>query len=104
MREVASKQEIASRPVFCAGGVLDAGRRRTDDANSAPKAIFVGSGIFKSQDPATFARAIVDATTHFNDPAIVVEASKRISKEKNAMEGLDIRSMPDAQKLSLRGN
>ncbi len=89
--------------LFCAGGVstpADAALMMQLGAEG----IFVGSGIFKSQDPATFALAIVDATTHYEDPAIVVAASKRIAKEKAAMEGLDIRTMPDAQKLSLRGN
>jgi len=89
--------------LFCAGGVstpADAALMMQLGAEG----IFVGSGIFKSQDPATFALAIVDATTHYEDPTIVVAASKRIAKEKAAMEGLDIRTMPDAQKLSLRGN
>ena len=102
VRDVARNKKL---PVvlFCAGGVstpADAALMMQLGAEG----IFVGSGIFKSQDPATFALAIVDATTHYEDPTIVVAASKRIAKEKAAMEGLDIRTMPDAQKLSLRGN
>ena len=66
--------------------------------------IFVGSGIFKSNDPKTFARAIVDATTHFEKPEIVLEACRRIGKESEAMPGLDLRTLRPEELLAARGS
>jgi pyridoxal 5'-phosphate synthase pdxS subunit len=66
--------------------------------------IFVGSGIFKSTDPKAFAKAIVDATTHWNDPDIVLAAHRSIPEEAKAMEGLDVRTLPESQLLASRGN
>jgi pyridoxal 5'-phosphate synthase pdxS subunit len=62
--------------------------------------VFVGSGIFKSSDPATRAQAIVKATTHYQDPAIVAEVSKGLGA---AMPGLDIKDIPQQELLSPRG-
>jgi pyridoxal 5'-phosphate synthase pdxS subunit len=62
--------------------------------------VFVGSGIFKSSDPATRAQAIVKATTHYQDPAIVAEVSKGLGA---AMPGLDIKTIPQQELLSPRG-
>ncbi len=62
--------------------------------------VFVGSGIFKSSNPVTRAQAIVKATTHYHDPAIVAEASRDLG---NAMAGLDIKSIPAQELLSGRG-
>lgn len=62
--------------------------------------IFVGSGIFKSDDPARRAAAIVKATTHSRDPAILLEASKGLGK---AMPGLEIASIPRSELLATRG-
>jgi len=62
--------------------------------------VFVGSGIFKSSDPATRAQAIVKATTHYQDPAIVAEVSKGLGA---AMPGLDIKAIPEQELLSSRG-
>ncbi len=62
--------------------------------------VFVGSGIFKSSDPARRARAIVQATTHFNDPAIIAEVSKGLG---GAMPGLEIALIPEAERLAPRG-
>ena len=62
--------------------------------------VFVGSGIFKSSDPATRAQAIVKATTHYQDPAIVAEASKGLGA---AMPGLDIKAIPQQELLAPRG-
>jgi pyridoxal 5'-phosphate synthase pdxS subunit len=62
--------------------------------------VFVGSGIFKSSDPATRAQAIVKATTHYKDPAIVAEVSKGLGA---AMPGLDIKAIPQQELLSPRG-
>jgi len=62
--------------------------------------VFVGSGIFKSSDPTTRAQAIVKATTHYQDPAIVSEASKGLG---TAMPGLDIKDIPQQELLAPRG-
>jgi pyridoxal 5'-phosphate synthase pdxS subunit len=62
--------------------------------------VFVGSGIFKSSDPATRAQAIVKATTHYQDPAIIAEVSKGLG---SAMPGLDIKAIPQQELLSPRG-
>ena len=62
--------------------------------------VFVGSGIFKSSDPVAIAQAIVKATTHYQDPAIVAEVSKGLGA---AMPGLDIKAIPEQELLSPRG-
>lgn len=62
--------------------------------------VFVGSGIFKSSDPASRARAIVEATTHYNQPDIVAEVSKGLGE---AMAGLEIGSIREEQLLAGRG-
>jgi pyridoxal 5'-phosphate synthase pdxS subunit len=62
--------------------------------------VFVGSGIFKSSNPPLFAKAIVQATTHFNDPKILVEVSKGLGE---AMPGLEIGAIPQEQLLAGRG-
>jgi pyridoxal 5'-phosphate synthase pdxS subunit len=62
--------------------------------------VFVGSGIFKSSDPAARAQAIVKATTHYQDPAIIAEVSKGLG---SAMPGLDIKAIPQQELLSPRG-
>ncbi|MEM2674665.1 MAG: pyridoxal 5'-phosphate synthase lyase subunit PdxS [Candidatus Hadarchaeales archaeon] len=63
--------------------------------------IFVGSGIFKSSDPARMARAIVEATRNYDDPEAVLEACKNLPQP---MKGIDIRTLQETQKLQLRGN
>lgn len=62
--------------------------------------VFVGSGIFKSNDPASRAKAIVEATTHYNDPKIVAEVSKGIGE---AMKGLDIKDIDEDKLIQTRG-
>ena len=62
--------------------------------------VFVGSGIFKSANPEARAKAIVKATTHYQDPQIVAEVSKNLGE---AMPGLDIREIPPEQLLAPRG-
>jgi pyridoxal 5'-phosphate synthase pdxS subunit len=62
--------------------------------------VFVGSGVFKSSDPANRAQAIVKATTHYQDPAILAEVSKGLGA---AMPGLDIKAIPQQELLSPRG-
>ncbi len=62
--------------------------------------VFVGSGIFKSGDPAKRARAIVKATAHFNNPEIVLEASKGLGEP---MVGIGISTMKEEEKIAGRG-
>ena len=62
--------------------------------------IFVGSGVFKSQKPQIMAEAIVKATTHYQDAQIVADVSRGLGE---AMAGLDVRSMPDSEKMANRG-
>jgi len=86
-------------PNFSAGGVAtpaDAALMRQLGA----EAVFVGSGVFKSSDPERRARAIVKATTHYNDPKAVLEASEELGE---AMPGLDVRTMSESEMLSTRG-
>jgi pyridoxal 5'-phosphate synthase pdxS subunit len=84
---------------FCAGGVAtpaDAALMMQLGAEG----IFVGSGIFKSDDPATRAKAIVEATTHFNNPQIVADVSRGIGE---AMRGIEISAIPERELLAARG-
>jgi len=62
--------------------------------------IFVGSGIFKSADPMKRARAIVAATTHYNDPHVLAEVSKDLGE---AMPGIDIATLSQEQRMQERG-
>jgi len=62
--------------------------------------VFVGSGIFKSSDPETRAKAIVKATTHYRDPEILAEVSRGLG---SAMPGLDIKTIPTEELLAPRG-
>jgi len=62
--------------------------------------VFVGSGIFKSGDPAKRAKAIVMATTHYNDPKIIAEVSRGLGE---AMVGISARDLPAEQQLAARG-
>jgi pyridoxal 5'-phosphate synthase pdxS subunit len=62
--------------------------------------VFVGSGIFKSADPPRRAAAIVKAVTHYSDPKIIAEVSKGLGE---AMPGLELSDIPEAERLALRG-
>ncbi len=62
--------------------------------------VFVGSGIFKASNPEVRAKAIVKATTHFQDPQIIAEVSKNLGE---AMPGLDIKQIPAEELLATRG-
>lgn len=62
--------------------------------------VFVGSGIFKSSQPAKMAKAVVKATTHYQDPGIVAEVSRDLGA---AMSGLDIKNLPPEELLATRG-
>jgi len=63
--------------------------------------VFVGSGIFKSSNPEVRAKAIVKATTHYQDPEIIAEVSKNLGE---AMPGLDIKQIPAEELLATRGH
>ena len=86
-------------PNFSAGGIAtpaDAALMMQLGAES----VFVGSGIFKSEDPSARALAIVQATTFYNDPKKLAEISTGL---KSAMEGLDISDIPEDKMLQNRG-
>jgi pyridoxal 5'-phosphate synthase pdxS subunit len=93
--------EAGALPVvnFAAGGVAtpaDAALMMQLGADG----VFVGSGIFKSEDPAQRAAAIVKAVTHYDDPKIIAEVSKGLA---GAMPGLDMKEIPEEALLASRG-
>jgi pyridoxal 5'-phosphate synthase pdxS subunit len=95
-------QEIAETgqlpvPLFCAGG-LSTPADASLVMQLGAQAVFVGSGIFKSDEPARMASAIVEAATHYQDPEILVKASTGLG---NAMKGLEIATLET--KLAERG-
>ncbi len=98
VKEVADLQRL---PVvwFCAGGIATPA-----DASLAMQfgvdGVFVGSGIFKSQDPPKMADAIVKATQNFDNPNEVLKASKKLPK---AMSGTDVEDLEDDERLQERG-
>jgi len=86
-------------PNFAAGGIAtpaDAALMMQLGAET----VFVGSGIFMSEDPESRAKAVVKATTHFQDPDKVLDASTGL---KSAMKGLDMSEIPEAERLQERG-
>jgi pyridoxal 5'-phosphate synthase pdxS subunit len=85
-------------PNFAAGGIATPADASLMMQLGA-EAVFVGSGIFKSSDPARRAKAIVIATTHYNDPEKVAEVSKGLGEP---MKGLDIKLIPEEQLLQTR--
>jgi pyridoxal 5'-phosphate synthase pdxS subunit len=98
VRQVAAE---GSLPVvnFVAGGV-------STPADAAlvmqlgAEGVFVGSGIFKSEDPARMANAIVQATTHFDNPQIVADVSKGLGAP---MRGIALEAIPEQERLAVRG-
>jgi len=84
-------------PLFCAGGIATPADAALVMQLGA-EAVFVGSGIFKSSDPAKMARAIVEATTHYRDPSIVAKVSRGLGE---AMRGLEMAAVET--KLAERG-
>ncbi|NLV23358.1 MAG: pyridoxal 5'-phosphate synthase lyase subunit PdxS [Deltaproteobacteria bacterium] len=93
--------ELGKLPVpnFAAGGVAtpaDAALMMQLGAES----VFVGSGIFRSQDPARRAKAIVQAVTHYNDPRVLLEVSIGLGE---AMAGLEIKDIPQEAQMQYRG-
>ena len=93
--------EAGKLPVvnFCAGGVATPADAALVMQLGA-EGVFVGSGIFKSEDPAPRARAIVEATTHFQDPDIVARVSEGLGQP---MKGQAVKSMPKEELLATRG-
>jgi len=85
--------------LFCAGGIATPADAALMMALGA-EGVFVGSGIFKSADPPTRARAIVEATTHWQDPERVTDASRGLG---TAMESLESSKLEDEQLLARRG-
>jgi pyridoxal 5'-phosphate synthase pdxS subunit len=98
VREVAEAGRLPV-PLFCAGGIATPADASLVMQLGA-EAVFVGSGIFKSDDPAARAAAIVEATTHFADPARVAKASEGLGA---AMVSLEARKLEPEQVLSTRG-
>ncbi|HEY7021974.1 MAG TPA: pyridoxal 5'-phosphate synthase lyase subunit PdxS [Ktedonobacterales bacterium] len=98
VREV---RELGRLPVvlFCAGGVATPA-----DAALVMRlgcdGVFVGSGIFKSDDPARMAKAIVKATTHFEDSAILAEVSRGLGAP---MRGVEVSAIPERELMAARG-
>jgi pyridoxal 5'-phosphate synthase pdxS subunit len=86
-------------PNFAAGGIATPADAALCMSLGA-EAVFVGSGIFKSSDPAARAHAIVRATTHWQEPKEVLEASRGLGP---AMPGLALDAIPEAERLSRRG-
>jgi len=98
---VVETRKLGRLPVvnFAAGGIAtpaDAALMMQLGADG----IFVGSGIFKSEDPAIRAKSIVLATTHYNDPKLLAEVSKGIGR---AMKGLDVKLLREEELLQTRG-
>jgi pyridoxal 5'-phosphate synthase pdxS subunit len=86
-------------PNFAAGGIAtpaDASLMMQLGAETC----FVGSGIFKSNDPKPRAEAIVQAVTYYDDPAKLLEISMELG---DAMDGIDVANLPDSEKMSSRG-
>ena len=86
-------------PNFAAGGIATPADAALMMALGA-ESVFVGSGIFKSSEPATRAKAIVRATTHWQDPKVVAEVSRGLGE---AMAGLETAAIPEGERLATRG-
>ena len=86
-------------PNFAAGGIATPADAALMMQLGA-EAVFVGSGIFKSSDPAKRAKAIVRATTHYSDPRAVAEVSRGLG---DAMPGIETSKLPESELLQTRG-
>ena len=98
VREVAATGRL---PVvlFCAGGIATPADASLVMQLGA-EGVFVGSGIFKSEEPAQRARAIVEATTYFKDPEVLAKVSRGLG---DPMRGMDLREIPVEERLAPRG-
>ena len=86
-------------PNFAAGGIATPADASLMMQLGA-EAVFVGSGIFKSGDPEQRAKAIVEATTHYEDPDVLIRVSEKLGE---AMVGIDINTIEEGQLLQTRG-
>ena len=86
-------------PNFSAGGIATPADAALMMQLGA-EAVFVGSGIFKSEDPAKRAKAIVQATTHYKDPDVLVKVSEDLGE---AMAGIETSKLPESELLQTRG-
>ena len=86
-------------PNFAAGGVST-----PSDASLVmqlgAEAVFVGSGIFKSENPESFAKSIVKAVSQFDNPAVVLDSSRHLAKP---MPGIELKTIPVEERLATRG-
>ena len=98
IRQVAESGRLPV-PLFCAGGIATPADASLVMQLGA-EAVFVGSGIFKSEDPAPRAKAIVEATTNFRDPAAVAKASEGLGR---AMVSIETSKLDEGELLSNRG-
>ena len=101
LRLVKETAKLGRLPVvnFAAGGVAtpaDAALMMQLGADG----VFVGSGIFKSENPEAYAKAIVDATAHYNEPEVLLEVSRGLGA---AMPGIEISELSDSERLQERG-
>ncbi len=98
VRDVAEHQRL---PVvlFCAGGIATPADAALTMQLGA-EGNFVGSGIYKSEDPARRAKAIVEATTHFTDAKLIAEVSRGLGEP---MRGLSLETIPSGERLAVRG-
>ena len=86
-------------PNFAAGGIATPADAALCMALGA-EAVFVGSGVFKSEDPAARARAIVRATTHWQEPEEILGASRGLA---SAMEGIEMKTLAEHERMANRG-
>ncbi len=86
-------------PSFCAGGIATPADAALVMQLGA-EAVFVGSGIFKSGDPEARAAAVVQATTHYNDPEVLLRVSSGL---QSGMKGIDLNTLQPEQRLAARG-
>lgn len=98
---VKETKELGRMPVvnFAAGGIAtpaDAAMMMQIGVDG----VFVGSGIFKSGNPAQRAKAIVEATTHFNNPEILAKVSENLGEP---MVGINVSSLTEGEQLAVRG-
>ncbi|MBA3778200.1 MAG: pyridoxal 5'-phosphate synthase lyase subunit PdxS [Chloroflexi bacterium] len=98
VREVAREGRL---PVvnFVAGGIATPADAALAMQLGA-EGVFVGSGIFKAEDPERTARAVVQATTHFDNPQIIAEVSKALGAP---MRGIELGTIPEGERLAVRG-
>ncbi|MCJ7707379.1 MAG: pyridoxal 5'-phosphate synthase lyase subunit PdxS [Anaerolineales bacterium] len=98
---VKETKELGRTPVvnFAAGGIATPAEAALM-MQLGVDGVFVGSGIFKSGDPARRAKAIVEATTHYNDPRIIAEVSKGLGE---AMVGIGVSELAETERLAVRG-